>query len=171
MASSVKAHTPADDPSESQEVALIQDRKLLEQFAEMAVMIPAEDGNGNESILRQILSASSWAELDKPWESSSIDDIIGLPLTITKVLRRPSTFAGGLGVFLVLFMQDKRSGKEYVKATGSLAVVGQVVRGYALGAMPMSVEWCKSKRPTEDGYYPQHLRLLDGVTRAPADAS
>ncbi len=51
----------------STEVALIGDRELLQQFAEMAVMIPAEDGNGAENILRSILSATTWEELSKPW--------------------------------------------------------------------------------------------------------
>ncbi len=149
----------------STEVALIGDRELLQQFAEMAVMIPAEDGNGAENILRSILSATTWEELSKPWQVSDIDDIIGRRLSLLRALRRPSTYAGGLGMFLVLFLQDKRTGKEYVKTTGSINIVGQVVRAYCLNSLPLEIEWVRATRPTENGYFPQHLEIFDGVTR------
>src|SRR5690349_758311 len=133
-------NTPVTDVDQQQsaEVALINDTALLEQFAEMAVMIPADLGGGTEDILRKILSAKTWDELDEPWETSEIDDILGKTLHITRVQRRPSTFRGGLGVFLVIHMTDTRNGKEYVKTTGSVSVVGQIARAYALGVTAMT---------------------------------
>jgi len=128
------------------------------------VAIPADLGNGTEDILAKILAAETWDQLDAPWETSDIDDIQGLELTITKVTRRPSTFKGGLGVFLVVHLMDKRTGKEYVKTTGSVSVVGQIARAYFLGAMPLSVKWVRAERPSDSGYFPQHLEILDGVT-------
>jgi hypothetical protein len=152
------------DQQQGAEVALIQDAQLLEQFAEMAVMIPGDLGGGTEDILRKILSAQTWDQLDEPWETSSIDDIIGKTLHVTKVVRRPSTFRDGLGVFLVITMQDAKTGKEYVKTTGSVAVVGQIARAYALGITALTVEWCRADRPSASGYYPQHLRVIDAAT-------
>ena len=127
----------------------------------MATMIPAESGSGAEDILRQILSAETWEQLSQPWETSSVDDLLGRRLMLTHAVRRPSTFGQGLGIFLVLHMVDIRTGEKVVKTTGSLAVVGQVCRAYAIGAMPLEVEWCRAERPTEAGYFPQHLKVHD----------
>jgi hypothetical protein len=159
------------DAQQSAEVALINDEALLQEFAEMAVMIPADLGGGTEDILRKILSATTWDQLDEPWETSSIDDIIGLTLRVTAVKRRPSTYAGGLGVFLVVTLTDPRSGKEYVKTTGSVSVVGQFARAYALGVTAMTVQWCRAERPSTSGYYPQHLKIIDAHTPDKASAS
>ena len=149
---------------ESAEVATIIDQKLLEQFAEMAVMIPAEMDGGTEEILRKVLSAKSWSEIDEPWRSTQIDDILGKRMRVVKVTRRPSTFAGGLGMFLIVRLKDIRDGKEYVKATGSIAVVGQFAALYAMGATAITIEWCKAPRPTERGYFPQHIVIHDATT-------
>lgn len=151
------------DTQQSAEVALINDTKLLERFAEMAVMIPGDLGGGVEDILAKILSAESWDQLDEPWETSEIDDIEGKTMRITKVTRRPSTFKGGLGVFLVVHLLDPKTGKEYVKTTGSISVVGQIARAYALGVESMTVQWLRAERPSESGYYPQHLKVLDAI--------
>lgn len=153
------------DAQQSADVALINNEALLRQFGEMAVLIPREDGNGTENILSQILSATSWEELDEPWQSTDVDDILGRRLTLIRAIRRPSSFKGGLGQFVVVFMQDKKTGKEVVKATGAIAIVGQIARAYALNCLPLEIEWCKAERPTENGYYPQHLAVFDGVTR------
>lgn len=152
------------DQQQTAEVALIQDAQLLAQFAEMAVMIPADDGSGAERIMAKILSAETWDQLDEPWNASSIDDIAGKTMHITKVTRSPSTIAGGLGIFLVVHLQDPKSGKEYVKTTGSISVVAQLARAYALGISALTVQWLKAERPTPGGYYPQHLRILDAAT-------
>jgi hypothetical protein len=160
-----KEYSYADvDTQQSTEVELINDTKLLEQFAEMAVMIPADLGSGTEDILRKILSATTWDQLDEPWETSDIEDILGKTLRLTKVTRRPSTFKGGLGVFLVMHIQDAKTGKEYVKTTGSVSVVGQIARAYAMGVTALTFEWCRAERPSENGYYPQHLKILDAAT-------
>lgn len=151
------------DDQSATEVATIIDQKLLEQFAEMAVMIPADLGGGTEDILRKVLSAKTWDQIDEPWRSTDVDDIIGKRLRVTKVTRRPSTFDGGLGMFLIVHLKDVRDNKEYVKSTGSIAVVGQFAALYAMGATAITIEWCKAKRPTEAGYYPQHIVIHDAT--------
>lgn len=158
------------DEQQSQEVATITDPALLQQFAEMAVMIPSEVGGGTETILAKILAAKTWDELDEPWETSDIDDILGKRLKLTRAVRRPSTFAKGLGVFLVLYLFDPKDGKEYVKTTGSVAVVGQVAAAYARNWMPLWVEWCRAERPSANGFYPQHLKILDSFAEPTGDA-
>lgn len=160
---------PTVDDQASTEVALITDRKLLEQFAEMAVAIPAEKDGGTEDILRKVLSAKTWQEIDEPWRTTAVDDILGKHLHVEKVRRRPSTFAGGLGIFLIVHLADPRDHKKYVKTTGSIAVVGEFARLYFLGATAITIEWCRAPRPTEDGYYPQHIKIIDAHVPDPAN--
>lgn len=164
MAKDAPTQVATVDEQASSEVAILQDKQLLERFADMAVMIPAEDGGGTESILRQLLSAQTWADLNEPWESTDIDDIIGKHLRLESVVRRPSTFAGGLGQFLIVKCSDQKTGKKYVKTTGSISVVGAFAWLYATGTTAVLFEWCKAARPTEQGFYPQHIRIIDAHT-------
>lgn len=162
------------DEQQSAEVALINNAAILTMFAEMAVMIPADDGNATEDILNQILTAETWDQLDAPWEVSPIDDVLGKQLRIVSAKRLPSTFAGGLGVFLVLGLRDIVTGKEYVKTTGSVSVVAQVARAYALQCTDVIVEWKRADRASKNGYFPQHLKVLSATAptaRATATAS
>lgn len=158
------------DEQQSAEVALINDARLLEQFAEMAVMIPADPGGGTEDIIRKILAATTWDQLDEPWETSSVDDILGKRLRVVSVTRRPSTYNSGLRIFLIVKLVDPRTSKEYVKTTGSASVVAQFARAYALGITAMTIEWCRADRATENGYYPQHLKIHDAATPGNGDA-
>lgn len=159
------------DDQQSAEVAVMMNTELLAQFAEMAVAIPREDGDGTEAILTQILNAQTWEELDSPWETSPLDDILGKRLKLTRATRRPSTFDGGLGQFLVLHLLDPKDGKTYVKTTGSISVVGQVAVLYFRQWMPALIEWRRADRPSANGYYPQHLVIHDVFTGAQDDAS
>lgn len=151
------------DDQASAEVATIQDRKLLEQFAEMAVMIPAELDGGTEDILRKVLSAKTWEQIDEPWKTTDVEDILGKRLVVSKVTRRPSSFSEGLGMFLIVDLLDPRTGKHYIKTTGSVSVVGQFAALYAMGATAVTIEWCRAKRPSERGYYPQHIVVHDAT--------
>lgn len=161
--------TPEDE-QQGAEVATITDRKLLEQFAEMAVAIPAEPGGGTEDILKQVIGAKTWDELDQPWTTSGVKDILGKPLRLTSANRRPSTLEGGLGQFLILKLTDVKTGKEYVKTTSSVAIVGQVAWLYFHKATAITIEWCQAVRPTERGFYPQHLKIIDCHVPGQGDA-
>lgn len=164
MANKPQPEPPTEIEPTSTEVALIQDAALLEEFAHMAMAIPTQEGNATEDILRQVLQAKTWEELDAPWSTSALDDVLGKPMRLTGAKRMPSSFAEGLGVFLVLTLVDPRTGEKYVKTTGSLAIVAQVVRAYFLGVTAMTVIWRRAERPSTRGYYPQHLEVVDGHT-------
>jgi hypothetical protein len=170
MARNDNPQTPDEGEQASTEVALINDTALLAQFGEMAVAIPSDIGGGTEDILRKVLQAATWEQLDEPWRTSDVEDILGKTLRITKVVRRPSTFSEGLGVFLVVHLTDPKDGKEYVKTTGSVSVVAQLARAYFLGVTNMLVKWCRAERQSERGYYPQHLEVVDASTPVKSSA-
>lgn len=155
---------PAEDTT-STELATI-DPAIVERFAQMATMVPSEDGGGYERILDAILSAESWETLSDPWESTNAEKLRNRRLRIESISRRPSSFAGGLGVFLVVKSVDTRTGEALVWTTSSVSIVAQLVRAYALRAFPLVAEVIIADRPTDRGFYPQHLRILAATPAA-----
>lgn len=150
-----------EDKQSDGTVATIIDPGILAMFAEQATAIPAMEDKGMDDILRQIFAATTWQEVDKPWRTSKVDDIVGKELRVTSVRRLPSRYTDGLGIFLVVKLFDPRTQTEYVKATGAISVVGQLVRLFYLRATAITVRWMQAKYPTDEGYYPQHLEVVD----------
>lgn len=136
------------------------DPAVVERFAKMAMLIPSEDGSGIERIIDAILSAESWETLDDPWDTTNVKTLEGKLLRINSLMRRPSSFKGGLGVFLVVHAINMDKGDKMVITTGSVNVVAQLVRAYALGVLPIFARWVVADRPTENGYYPHHLEIV-----------
>jgi hypothetical protein len=132
----------------------------IRQFAEMATMIPESEGSGSERILLAILNADNWDALDDPWDTEAADELIGVEQSIYEIMRRPSRFADGLGMFLVIRSKLVGGDKEFVWTSSSVSVVGQLVRAYALDALPLVAILRKADQPTANGYYPQHLEIV-----------
>ena len=141
-------------------------RELVARFVQMATMVPSEDGSGMERIIEQLLSAESWEELSEPWESTDAQKLRGKRLRIDGIMRRPSQFQGGLGIFLVVHSTDVGTGERIVWTTSAQAVIAQLVRAYAQGWLPCLAEMVIADRPTERGFYPHHLKFLAGSTHA-----
>lgn len=135
-------------------------RELVTRFVEMATMVPSEDGSGMERIVEKLLSAESWEELSEPWETTDAQKLRGKRLLIQSIMRRPSQYQGGLGIFLVVHSVDKGTGEQIAWTTSSQAVIAQLVRAYAMGWLPCLAEMVIADRPTEAGYYPHHLKFL-----------
>ncbi len=142
----------------SQEIVIRPE--VVAQFASMAMAIPDAEGSGSERILLAILQAESWDELDAPWSTEKAEAMYNIEQDVYEIMRRPSSYAGGLGMFLVVRAREAVNGRELVWTTGSISVVAQLVKAYLLGALPLRVILTRSDRPTENGYYPQHLQVI-----------
>ena len=142
--------------------------ELLKQFTHMVTLVPAEDGAGQERILAAILAAETIDDLDAPWDTTKADKLAGKVLRIDQLMRRPSDFRAGLGIFLVVHSVDTVSGEKIVWTTSSVSIVGQLVRAYALGKMPCYAELIIAERPTRDGYHPHHLKFYGSPADTPA---
>lgn len=154
----------ADAPSSAELVTIAP--ATVARFAEMATLVPSEDGGGYERILDAILAAESWEALSDPWEATNAEKLRNRRLRIESIMRRPSQFAGGLGMFLVVKSVDTKTGEALVWTTSSLSIVAQLVRAYCLKAFPLVAEVVIADRPTEAGFYPQHLRILAATPAA-----
>lgn len=134
--------------------------ELVQQFAQMAVMIPDEGDDAYESILTQILGVSDWEKLSDPWRSLSAEKLAGKRIRIDKLVRRPSDYQTGLGLFLVVHYTDVKTGETGVWPTGSVAIVAQLAKAHAAGWLPIYAEVKISERATKDGYKPHHLEFF-----------
>lgn len=152
--------TEPSQPGTEIEVGANLPPELVQQFASMAILIPSEGTDAVESILSQILNAPDWDALDDPWESSKVDALTGRTLCVNDVIRRPSDFKDGLGIFLVVYMTDVKTGESLVWTTSSFSCVAQLTRAYVAGWLPALVQVIVAERPTKSGYRPHHLKFV-----------
>lgn len=160
MASSTKQGEPGTDV-----VQLPAD--LVKRFADMAVLIPDDTEDGGARMLDAILSAKTWEALNDPWESSNGEALVGKLLKLTSAKKMPSTFEGGLGIFLVIDYTDTNTGETGVLTTSAVSIVGQIAAAYAHEWMPLYAEVVVADRPTKRGFLPQHLKIHGTGKRPP----
>lgn len=139
------------------EIVISDETRAL--FAQMAMAVPEPTGDASERIVLQILNATSWDDLDDPWDSTKAETLVDVELRIDAITRHPSSYAEGLGIFLVAHGVRMDTKAEIVFPTGSISIVAQLTKAYLLGAFPVYVTLRRSPRPTAKGYYPQHLEF------------
>lgn len=162
--------TTPSQPGTDIEVGLTLPAELVQQFAQMAMMIPSETTDAVESIIEAILQAPTWENLSDPWETSKVDKLTGKTWIIHDLMRRPSDFRDGLGIFLVVRMSDRSTGESTVWTTGAVACVAQLARAYAAGWLPLYAQVVVAERATSAGYKPHHLKFLGRASAPVSDA-
>jgi len=132
----------------------------LRRYAEMATMIPEGDDDVELRMLEQIVDTEGAENLSKFWESQNTDGLVGHELEIVALKRQASNYEGGLGIFLVVDYVDQTTGEVGTFTSGSVAIVGQLVKAYASGWLPLSVIFRRATRPSKAGFYPEHLEII-----------
>lgn len=122
--------------------------------------IPDAGGAGIENILEQIAQAADTAGLDEPWRAGGLGKWVDQQIVIQSIRKMPSDFGSGLSFFLVVEGAVRATGEKVTATTGSLSVVAQLLKAWELGTFPVLVVPRLSKRPTKEGYYPQHLEFV-----------
>lgn len=167
MPSSTKAVAKTDEPSKQ-----VISETTLREFAMMVTMIPeADSSEATERMLLAILRATRWDEVDDAWDKNKATDLLNHELRIDEVYRRPSRFAGGLGVFLVVKGFDKDTELPFVFPTSSIAIVGELTKLYALNAYPVYAYIRQADNPSANGFYPQHLEVFASMGKGVIDAT
>lgn len=154
--------------SESTEIEQVSEATVVEkvspavrEFAKMATAIPAQDPDAAvDNILATILGAGSLDDLDAPWRTDDLAQLMGHPLVLTDIKRMDSDFSDGLGVYLVVKGAVKNTGEDITFTTGSVSVVAQLVKAYLAGWWPLECKVVESERPSKNGYKPHHIELL-----------
>lgn len=134
--------------------------QVVQDFRTWAVDIPTGgEDTAQLSILETIAAAGTPTGLDAPWETTGTDTLLGRMLVISALKRMPSDYPTGLGFFLVVSGADADTGEAVTFTTGSVSVVGQLVKAFHEKWLPLKCELVESERPTKSGYKPQHLRV------------
>lgn len=149
----------AEQPAEEEVKELVLASETRAMFASMVTMVPDAEGDATESIVLAILNAKTWDELDDPWDSEKATQLVDVEQRIDSIMRRPSSYTSGLGVFLVIKGKRMDTDEPIVWTSGAVSVVAQLVKAYALGAFPVYAMLRRSERPSAAGYYPQHLEI------------
>ena len=167
MAASGKAVAQKEEVMSAGEIALrdqvnrslIMSERTRELFLPMVMMVPESEGDGADRIVLAILQAASWDELSDPWNAEKTAALADVDLAMHTITRHVSSYTEGMGVFLVVHCKRLDTDEECVFATGSVSIVAQLVRAYALGAFPIYGQIKRSDKPTAKGYYPMHLDI------------
>ena len=133
---------------------------IREAFMLMLVEVPEPADDAAASIVGAILNAGNVEDLDKPWDTEGMRDLVGQALTVHEITRRPSDFAQGLGVYLGCRVTVEAEAADMFVTTGSVSIVAQLVRAYTLGGLPLRVIPREAAKPTPKGYLPMHLEIL-----------
>lgn len=125
--------------------------------------IPETSDDGYERLLLQLAAATDAADLDAPWRAEGLTQYLDTPLEVRALRRIPSEYDGGLPFFLVVDAADLTTGELVTFTTGAVSVVAQLAKANQLGAIPgWRVIPRQSARPSERGFYPQHLEVMRG---------
>jgi len=135
--------------------------QVVAQFVEMVRLIPTDEGNAMDRIAEQILNSASWEDLDAAWSTDQTDKLVGVEQKIDTLSVQPSTYAGGLPFFLVVHATDLRSGDPVVWSTSSVSMCVQLAKAFHAGWLPLKAKIVQAERASRNGYYPQHLQILD----------
>lgn len=146
-------------PERSDTPAAIPEDQLV-KLLDVIETIPSEGAAGVTGILEQLLAADSLDDLNRPWAGTSGKDLAGKRMSIRGMIRRPSQFADGPQIFLVVDSVDAKTGEPFTWTTSALAVIVQLAMIWKLAYLPALAEVVVADRPTERGYYPYHLLVL-----------
>jgi hypothetical protein len=133
---------------------------IVEAYTAMIENVPEAGGDGMASILTALLQVEHPDDLDAPWRSGGLEEFINVPLLIQGIRKAPSDYQGGLPFFLIADAVVIATGELVTITTGAVSVVAQLAKAHALGAFPWRVIPRQSDRPSERGYYPQHLEVV-----------
>ena len=133
--------------------------------------IPTSGEDGLLAILELIVDTEDPDRLDAAWNTSGFGDWLGYAMTISNPRKAKSKLAGGLGFFLIVDALIKTTGEQVTLTTSATAIMGQILVANARGYLPMDFVPLEKEEPTENGFYPQHLKVWkDHMPAAPEPA-
>lgn len=141
------------------EGGLILSDAALAAYEAMFASVPESDTGGFGPMLETIAMADLPGQLDAPWRSEGLKPYTDRLLRFESIRKAPSDFEGGLPWYLIVTAADLSTGEQLTLTTGAVAVVAQLVRAHALGALPLDATPRRSKRPNAAGYYSYHLEV------------
>lgn len=132
--------TVTEAPDERAVTARPVGGNVISAFESMIEAIPDAGEQGIEGVLAIIAGATTADELDAAWRSAGFERYANIPVAVIDVAKLESTFADSpLPWYLVCQCAILATGERFTVTTGAVDVVGQIVRAYHLGALPLRV--------------------------------
>lgn len=142
------------------EAPVVLPAQVVASYEAMIADVPEAGADGFASILASIALATDVADLDAPWRSQGLGDLVNQRVVVTGIRKMPSDYAGGLPWFLVMDGALVDTGETVAVTTGAVSVVAQLVKAHNLDAFPLVVIPRQADRPSRSGFYPQHLEVV-----------
>lgn len=121
--------------------------------------IPTSGEDGLLAILETIVATEDPGQLDAAWNTAGFGDWLGYALKISNPRKAKSKLAGGLGWFLIVDAIVHATGEQVTLTTSATAIMGQILVASGKGMLPMDFVPLEKEEPTENGFYPQHLKV------------
>jgi hypothetical protein len=121
--------------------------------------IPTGGEDGILGILESIITATDPTQLDRAWDSCGFGQMIGYRLTVSNPRKLKSDFANTIPFYLVCDVMVKATGELKTATTGSYAIMSQILTASDKNMLPMDFVPYEAEEPTENGFYPQHLKV------------
>jgi hypothetical protein len=132
---------------------------VLAKLNEWLGDIPTSGEDGLLAILEQIVAADDPEAIDAAWNTAGFGEWLGYALRISNPRKAASKLAGGLGWFLIVDAVVHSTGEKITLTTSSTAIMAQILLAEAKGFLPMDFTPLEKEEPTENGFYPQHLKV------------
>lgn len=121
-----------------------------------------------QEIAQRILGAADVDAILGMFESTPMQELLGVPLEITDVRFNASTFTEGPPVYAVITATRLDTSEGVTATCGGRSIMAGLYRMWQLEAFPQRLQIVESKNPTKAGYKPL---LLKRATPAIAAAS
>lgn len=134
--------------------------------------VPEAGGDGILSILEQITGAENPEQLDQAWDTIGFGGLLGYRIKVTNLRKLKSDFKSTIPFYLIADVIIVATGEAKTATTGSYAIMAQLLTANAKNMLPMDFVPHEATEPTENGFYPQHLKVYRaGMPDQPAPAA
>lgn len=144
------------DPTEQQ---IARANAIIVKMNEWIDQVPEAGGDGILGILEQIVAADTPEKLDAAWNSVGFGQLLGYAVRVTGIRKLKSDFKGSIPFFLLADVIVRSTGEARTATTGSYAIMAQLLNANANGMLPLDFVPHEAEEPTENGFYPQHLKV------------
>lgn len=139
--------------------AWVPPAELMQRVEVLLQDVPGGEDDGMTAIAEQILSATSWEELNPGGGLPALLDVAGHDVRMERIEKRTSKIGGGTGIYLVVKGIDPETGEEFTASTSASGVMLRLIKAWSLGAFPILARVTLADVPTSRGFYPQILTI------------
>lgn len=114
-----------------------------------------------EKVLRQVLAATTAADILRAGEAVPADTLCDVPLRILGIRASESGFVDGADYYLHVDAEIVSNGDPVTFSCGASDVAMKLIRMDQLGLFPTVVRLEKAKKATQAGFFPMFLRPVN----------